>query len=591
MNKHNKSIPQISYHITTFIVPFFLLLFLLTGCAKDLAKDEKLFSSFSRECFIEFVSKDSVGLHFKLSDPSKYGLSGNTSVYSDISLKAQQEECDHAASLLGQLHSFDRSKLSKNQQLTYDIFERKLEQTVKSRDYLLYQSLLGSNGLPSQIPVSLSEYYFDNENDIKNYLALLSQLPQVFDQLIAFEQDRNDAGNYTAAFIIDNTINQIDQFLSGSEEDNLLIDTFEDRIRSVDGLSDDQKKTYINNNRALFKQVVIPSYQSLKNTLSSWKTASSQKERLAQHDKGKEYYQMLLASNVGTDKTPDECIAVLEKQLKDIIADIASLNASHPELYSDYLGAQPALSDPKEILSQLEADSFVDFPEIEAVACTLKELPASLSGTSAAAFYLVPPIDASDCNIIYINKNRIDDQDLFSTLAHEGYPGHLYQTNYYLEQNQDPIRYLLRTEGYDEGWGTYAQLYSYNYLEFQDVDKETTETLRQLYRDNDLLSLTLSSLSDLYVNYKNYDRKALSDYLSAFSIEEKNSSAIYEYVVENPTTYLTYCMGYYELIELRNTCEKQEGSGFDIQSFHKKVLDCGSCPFDLLSLRVKKGGR
>lgn len=583
MNSFKRINKSYSNHI--IIVPAFMVMLciLLSGCRHITSEnEERQFSAFTEDCFKTFISKDILTLHFKVSDPSRYGLSEHTAAFEDISLKSKQDNCRQAADFLARLRSFDPSGLSEEQKLTRDIFERKLQQIVNSKDYMLYGSYLGTNGLPSQIPVSLSEYYFDDEDDIRNYLLLLNDIPDLFKQMIIFEQARNKSGFYVPAFTIANTIRQIDHFLEGSRDDQLLLSTFEERINALSFLSDDQKKSYIKNNQALFEQVVIPAYQSLKDTLASWETPEGTKERLCQYEKGRDYYASLLLEHVGTDKTPEECISLLKKHLADIIKETAAVNASAPDLYTEYLSSQPLLSDPEEILSSLKSEIVNDFPETGEVSCSLKELPSSLSGTSAAAFYLIPPIDAADTNVIYINKAKVGGRELFSTLAHEGYPGHLYQTNYYMNKETDPLRHLMKTAGYDEGWGTYAQLYSYNYIEFKDVDEQTSNALRILYRNNDLLSLTLSSLSDLYVNYKDYDREKLSEFLSSYGVKEENASSIYEYVAENPTTYLTYCIGYYELEDLKNKAEADQEENFSIKDFHKKVLDCGSCPFDIL---------
>lgn len=415
----------------------------------------------------------------------------------------------------------------------------------------------------------------------------MNQVPELFDQLLVFEQQRRDAGLISPDFVINDTIDQIDQFLNASEEDNLLIETFEDKIENVPDLGGDQKQTYINNNRSLIRQVVLPAFESLRNSLKEYLNDSdSGKERLCQYDGGKEYYKLLLSANVGTDMTPEECITALENTLQETASDIVALTRENPDLYTDYLAAEPSLTDAQEILTELENDTYIDFPEPPDVSYTLKNVPDALASTSASAFYLLPPIDSDDANIIYINQSRVSDEEQFSTLAHEGYPGHLYQTNYYLSTDPSPIRSMLRCDGYDEGWGTYAQLYSYNYLEFKNTDRETTSLLQQLYRDNDILSLALSSLSDLYVNYENYTLDNLCEYLSGYGIAEDNARSIYEYVVENPTTYLSYSIGWYKLEQLRNTMEEELGSHFDIGEFHEAILSCGSCPFSLLEERV-----
>lgn len=573
-----------------FFPCFFLITaaMILTGCSnRNTPSDDASFTAFLDDCFQEYVSSDTVTLHFKLSDPSAYGITEHlTPSYGDFSVDKQQELCQRSSVLLEELHTFDPDALSAENAFTWKIFQNALESSIASEDYILYSSPFGANGLQSQIPVTLSEYYFDDEKDIQDYLALVNQIPELFDQILAFEKQRRDAGIISPDFVISNTIDQIDRFLSASEDNNLLIDTFETRLETVADLSHDQKQTYSNNNRSLIRQVVLPAFASLKNSLEQYLDSDTEKERLCQYENGRNYYSLLLSAKVGTSMTPEECIQALETQLQETATDIASLTRENPDLYTDYLTAQPSLTDAQQILTELENDTCIDFPQPPEVSYILKSVPDALSSTSASAFYLLPPVDAKNANCIYINENRVDEQDLFSTLAHEGYPGHLYQTNYFLNINPVPLRFMLRWDGYDEGWGTYAQLYSYEYMEFEETDSDTTKLLQQLYRDNDILSLSLSSLSDLYVNYENYTQEDLSAYLSDYGIPEENAQTIYEYVIENPTTYLSYSIGWYELEQLKNNMKEQFGNDFDIRNFHEAVLSCGSCPFLLLEEKV-----
>ena len=572
--------------VRQLILPLFFIL-ALTGCSEPDRVSQKQFDTFLDNCFKEYVSSDTVTLHFKLSDPSAYGIDENISPsYGDFSVAKQTELCQRSSELLKELNTFDPDTLSEEDAFIWRILKNYLETSVDSKDYILYQSFLGTNGLQSQIPVTLSEYYFDDEKDIQDYLALVNQVPELFDQLLDFEQQRREAGFISPDFVVSDTIDQIDQFLTASVDDNLLIETFEDKIENVPDLGKDQKQTYINNNRSLVRQVVLPAFESLRDSLEEYLDDSSDKERLCQYDGGKEYYELLLSSNVGTDMTPKECIQALEDTLQETASDIVTLTQENSDLYTDYLTAEPLLTDTQEILTELENDTLIDFPEPPGVSYTLKNVPDALSSTSASAFYLLPPIDSKEANLIYINQSRVDSRDQFSTLAHEGYPGHLYQTNYYLSTDPHPVRSVLRCDGYDEGWGTYAQLYSYNYMEFKDTDRETTALLRQLYRDNDILSLALSSLSDLYVNYEDYTEEELTAYLSDYGVESEGARSIYEYVIENPTTYLSYSIGWYELEQLRNTMEEELGSHFDISEYHEAVLSCGSCPFSLLEEQV-----
>lgn len=568
---------------------------ILFGCGQastQTSLKQKKFDRFLNSCFREYAAENTVTLHFKLSNPSAYGIKAPVSpTYGDLSSDTLKKNCSRSKELLQKLYTFPTSSLTKKQKLTWQIFQDYLNESIMNEKYILYSSPLGTNGLQSEIPVTLSEYRLDNEKDIKDYLSLVNQVPELFTQILDFEQERRNAGIISPSFVISDTIDQIDQFLNASEENNLLIQSFEERLAEVESLSKDQKASYIANNRLLVTDKVLPAYKSLKTSLQAYTNDSkntSSKERLCEYKNGQDYYKFLLMSNVGTDFSPEDCITILESQLKNTVKDISSLTTKNKDLYTEYLSATPALSAPKEIMNTLKNDSLIDFPEIKNISCQLKNVPDALSGTSACAFYLVPPIDSTKDNIIYINKSRVDSNELFSTLAHEGYPGHLYQTNYFLTTNPSPLRTFLHCAGYDEGWGTYAQLYSYNFIKFKNVDEQTTKQLRQLYRDNDLLSLSLSSLCDLYVNYKNYDENALVNYLQTYGIDKDGAQNLYRYVIENPTTYLSYSIGCYELDQLKQTMSDSLGKAFKISDFHEAVLNVGSCNFSILRQEIEK---
>lgn len=568
---------------------------ILFGCGQastQTSLKQKKFDRFLNSCFKEYAAENTVTLHFKLSNPSAYGIKTPVSpTYGDFSSDTLKKNCSRSKELLQKLYTFPTSSLTKKQKLTWQIFQDYLNESIMNEKYILYSSPLGTNGLQSEIPVTLSEYRLDNEKDIKDYLSLVNQVPELFTQILDFEQERRNAGLISPSFVISDTIDQIDQFLNASEENNPLIQSFEERLAEVESLSKDQKASYIANNRLLVTDKVLPAYKSLKTSLQAYTNDSkntSSKERLCEYKNGQDYYKFLLMSNVGTDFSPEDCITILESQLKNTVKDISSLTTKNKDLYTEYLSATPALSAPKEIMNTLKNDSLIDFPEIKNISCQLKNVPDALSGTSACAFYLVPPIDSTKDNIIYINKSRVDSNELFSTLAHEGYPGHLYQTNYFLTTNPSPLRTFLHCAGYDEGWGTYAQLYSYNFIEFKNVDEQTTKQLRQLYRDNDLLSLSLSSLCDLYVNYKNYDENALANYLQTYGIDKDSAQNLYRYVIENPTTYLSYSIGCYELDQLKQTMSDSLGKAFKISDFHEAVLNVGSCNFSILRQEIEK---
>ena len=570
---------------------FFLLLILicgvsLAGCGQSSAHNsskQKKFDQFLDSCFKEFATENTITLHFKLSDPSSYGIKKEPSpTYGELSSDTAKKNCKRSKQLLQELYTFPTSSLTKEQKLTWQIFQDYLNETIMSEKYILYSSPFGADGLPSDIPVTLSEYRFDNEKDIKDYLSLVNQIPELFTQVLDFEEERRNADIVSPDFVISDTIDQINQFLNASEENNLLVESFEERLDSLDTLSEDQKASYTANNRLLITNKVFPAYEHLKTALQvstgSKHTTSdnSTKERLCEYENGQDYYRFLLQSDVGTDMSPEECITALETQLKDTIKDISSLTTQNKDLYTEYLSAVPTLSKPKEIMEQLKDDSLVDFPEIKNISYELKNVPNALSGTSACAFYLVPPIDSKEANIIYINNNRVESNEMFSTLAHEGYPGHLYQTQYFASTSPSLIRNVIKPGGYIEGWASYVEVHSYEYA-------GDNTLLNSLVQCNYALILCLYAKGDIGVNYYGWTEAQLSSFLTDYGFSSAEAAhEMYTAFIANPANYCKYVLGFLGFEELKKQAQKDLGDNFSLKEFHRYILETGPVHIDIL---------
>ena len=90
------------------------------------------------------------------------------------------------------------------------------------------------------------------------------------------------------------------------------------------------------------------------------------------------------------------------------------------------------------------------------------------------------------------------------------------------------------------------------------------------------------------MNYKNYDENALADYLKTYGIDKSATKQLYQYVIENPATYLSYSIGYYELNKLEKEMAASLGKSFKISDFHEAVLNVGSCNFSILRQEIEK---
>ncbi|MBR5047405.1 MAG: DUF885 family protein, partial [Eubacterium sp.] len=291
------------------------------------------------------------------------------------------------------------------------------------------------------------------------------------------------------------------------------------------------------------------------------------------------YYEFLLRDKVGTHMTPEECREALQTIYQQASEETDRLYKKNPGLDSEYYSAFPSDKGAEEILESHRQNTLIYFPKINPVSCNIKEFPDALSGSSGTASYVIPALDGGWDNTIYINSIRTGTEDLFGVLSHEGYPGHLYQTNYFYQNLYHPVQLYLRNEGYDEGWAAYAEIFNYDYLSFSNKDEDMTGQLQILYKDTALMELCISSLADLYVHYDGHSLEDLIRYLKTYDVSEEDAAAIYHHVIACPADSLRYSIGYNEFQELLSSGKVNPPA----KEAYESLLRFGSCPFYILS--------
>lgn len=547
------------------------------------------FDDFTREIFTDAVSTDALTLHFQLKDPSAYDIDLDTidlgrinlqnpidTFVSDISTDALRQE----------LHDFDYEELTEKQQQTYDILDEFLEteQTYDSKTLFYYPEYLSStSGTQSLLPVMMSEYAFYSPADVDDYLLLLQDFPDCFNNILDYEQEKADAGLFMSDESADEVIASCQSFIE-DPDNNMLIEVFPEKLESVSGLSDSDKADYIKRNDQAVHDYVIPAYQSLIKGMEALKGSGTNENGLCYFDHGKEYYEYLVKSQTGSDKTPEELIEWLDDTLQNTIVQMALLLSSDDSL-ADKLDEDIDISenDPKIILQTLQSSLKEDFPDAVSSQYTLKYVPESLEDSMNPAFYMIPPVDVTDSNVIYLNNSQITDNlSLFTTLAHEGYPGHLYQQSAFSATDPDPLRQAMNFLGYVEGWATYAENMSYTWTGLDD-------NLARCLQLNQDITLALYGRIDLGIHYEGWTTDDVTEFLSDYGLDDDETvHSVFRAIVSDPASYLPYCIGYMEFKELRDDTEETMGDDFNLKEFHQCILNIGPCSFDVLEKYIQK---
>lgn len=544
---------------------------------KTAEQEQELFDAFTNELFASDITENIINLHWTLAFPENYGIEDYEISFGDLSEEYEEETFEELRNVLKELNDFDYELLSKEQKLTFDILKTYAEDNLKTEGFRLYYDYLSpTNGVQSYLPTLLAEYKFYKEQDVKDYLDSLRLFPDYFANVMAFEQEQADAGFFMPDFEADKVIDQCQQFMEDPEH-HYLIDSFNLRLEETDFLEEADKESYREENRQLIQDTVIPAYGYLVEELSKLKGSATNDAGLYYFENGREFYRLLVRDSTGSDKSVEELEDTILDNMQRALETIWAMDLDG-DVFDRMLECPVDLSDPYEVLELLKEGIAQDFPVPGDLPFEVNYVPASMEEYMNPAYYILPPIDYLENNVIYINNSlSSDDIEQFVTLAHEGFPGHLFQTTYFYGRQPSRIRKLFGFSGYSEGWGTYAEIYAYQ-LSGIDDDLLLLNALNKTY------TLSLYCLADIGINYEGWTLEDTQDFLG---IDEDTSREIYEILVEEPALYLAYYGGYLEFMELREKAEETLGEKFNLKDFHTFLLDVGPAQFEIIEEQME----
>lgn len=543
------------------------------------------FQHFTDQIAMEELSSNTLNLHYTLAYPQNYGIKDYTISLGTMDPEALAQNTQRIQSLQKKLEKFSYEDLSLENRMIYDMLRLDFSLQLSAADFYLLQEPLGPNlGIQAQLPALLAEYTFRVPQDIQDYFSLLACIPEYFNSILKFEKEKSHQGLFMSNACAQGIIKQCTTF-SSQKEENFLDTMFEKQLADLKQqkiITPKQAASYQAMHEKLLKKCVFPAYETLAKGLKDLCGTGKNSGGLCYLPNGAKYYEYLIKNNVGDFRPMSEIQQRLTDQLKVDTLAIQDLINKDPDLFSKAAGLnQKATCSPHEMLSYLNKTIAQDFPVLNAPDYEIKSVPKTMEDFSSPAFYLTPPLDTLSPNTIYINgSSRISEAELFTTLAHEGFPGHLYQTLYFGRQQPPLIREFLGCSGYTEGWATYVESMAYGYgAKFLNISPQVMELLNR----NRSISLCLYSILDIGIHYQGWTVQEVTNTLSSFGIvSQEICQEIFQYIVENPTNYLKYYLGYLNFTDLRTTLENKKGTDFQLKDFHQKILEIGPAPFPVV---------
>lgn len=539
------------------------------------------FSDFCTTLFREEMKSNTMNLHFTLKDPKAAGIDSYEITLGSLSGDSPHNQARQLKKLSEELKKYAHRSLKGKDRLTCRLLSDYISRQQNLAAYPYYdEPLTPSGGVTSQLPVLLAEYTFRNTRDIKDYLGLLSQMDTYFLGILDYEQKKADAGLFMSDEACLKVIEGCEVFTE-HPDDNFLIDTFSNRLNAMDGLTDTQKNTYLKQHSKVLSDHVIPAYRQMIKGLTMLLGRGHNNWGLCNFPEGKAYYEAVVSADTGCDDSVEDLFSQIAKARREDLTFCQNLLEKNPKLASQSPKPDAALKEENAMLSRLQKEILTDFsapPQTEVEIC---HVDPALSEYLAPAFYITAPIDDISHNRIYINDAKNDtDIYYFTTLAHEGYPGHLYQTICTSSYGAPEVLSLLNYPGYTEGWATYTEMQSFYYA---GLDPD----LASLLQHNQAATLSLYATADIGIHYFGWEKEKNAAFWSEYGVDDTATvKRITDLILEEPGNYLKYYVGYLKFRQMREQLAL-ENKSFSVSAFHEAILRTGPSPFSVLEETVR----
>ena len=539
------------------------------------------FSEFCTTLFREEMKSNTMNLHFTLKDPKAAGIDSYEITLGSLSGDSPHNQARQLKKLSEELKKYSHRSLKGKDRLTCRLLSDYISRQQNLAAYPYYdEPLTPSGGVTSQLPVLLAEYTFRNTRDIKDYLGLLSQMDTYFLGILDYEQKKADAGLFMSDEACLKVIEGCEVFTE-HPDDNFLIDTFSNRLNAMDGLTDTQKNAYLKQHSKVLSDHVIPAYSQMIKGLTMLLGRGHNNWGLCNFPEGKAYYEAVVSADTGCDDSVEDLFSQIAKARREDLMFCQNLLEKNPKLASQSPKPDAALKEENAMISRLQKEILTDFPAPPQTDVEICHVDPALSEYLAPAFYITAPIDDISHNRIYINDAKNDtDIYYFTTLAHEGYPGHLYQTICTSSYGAPEVLSLLNYPGYTEGWATYTEMQSFYYA---GLDPD----LASLLQHNQAATLSLYATADIGIHYFGWEKEKNAAFWSEYGVDDTATiNRITDLILEEQGNYLKYYVGYLKFRQMREQLAL-ENKSFSVSAFHEAILRTGPSPFSVLEETVR----
>ena len=521
-------------------------------------------------------------------NPEKFGFDIQDVTWGEfISIDDYDDEKAYYQTQLDKLLTIDYESLKDDDRLCYDKMVYDCEEEIYAFSYTAfeYYSMIFNYlvGPQSEILFIMDVYSFETLEDAENYILLIKDTDRYFDAMCDYEEERvalgfasSDTSYEEAAVSFDNLVAQ--------KDDCFLYYSFEERLDNIKGLSAADRSRLISEHEKAMKEIVFPEFQECADRMRALKGSGGVDAGLCAYKGGDAYYAMITRSQTNSDATVEQSIAILDAEISKAYNEMMAVTGNGFDWYDEYINHKYTKGNLEDNLDFLRGKIKADFPSIPSHSYITMEVPEVFEENFSPAAYLGYHLDNYDSNMILVNNSAVDD-DFGVTVAHEAYPGHMFQSIYTREHTAHPYLYLVGSTGYKEGWATYVENYAMRY--FTDTG-EVTDGMT-LVKDEALLSMLLSTRADYGIHCENWSLQECLDYFNSFGfgVTEDTFGQFYTLIVTDPCYYAKYGMGYVWTQKIMDDMHANHPGKTDLE-IHTAYLDSLTGTFEQIEAYTDK---
>jgi uncharacterized protein (DUF885 family) len=536
------------------------------------------------------------------------GITGHNADWSDDSIAAGDRDLAFLDEVMAGVDEYNPDKLTESERLSVLVLKELLGDPEKMRQYRFHNYPVNQLfGLQNSIPRFLDTYHRVNEpEDAEHYISRLSKIGIKMDQNMEGLLVREEMDIIPPTFVIDKSIEIMENFVGQPAEENVLYLSFEEKLAEAEAIGEEERAAFLAQAREQIETVVYPAYQGYIDYFTDLRDSSTTDAGVWKLPDGEAFYNYMLRTNTTTNMTADEIHATGLSEVSRIQAEMLGIFES--EGYDRSLGVKALfdqlaeeerfyypdtdegraqiLEDYATIIDEIEEGMSAAFNRMPKADVEVRRVPEFSEKTAPGAYYDGPSRDGGRPGIFYANLYDIKATPKYGmrTLAyHEAVPGHHFQTALQTELEGVPeFRKEAGFTAFSEGWALYAERLAWE-MGYQDDPYDNLGRLQaELFR-------AVRLVVDTGIHAKRWSREEAIDYMlenTGMAVTEVESE-IERYIVI-PGQATSYKVGMMELLRLRDEAQRKLGDDFDIREFHDVILMNGDLPLVAVRQQVMK---